>query len=104
MISFVNRNGRPANTAINDALRRYNTSLVKGQVAAMELAAIYVEGEAKRNIRVIKQTQGRLIDTANMVNSITHTVQNNSGKITGIVGTNVFYAVYGTPSLMAMSG
>lgn len=91
-ISVKNKHGVPGNKAIEMAFAKYNKNVNKELEHGIELAAIKVEGTTKKNIWTIKATQGKLIDTGRMINSITHEVIAKGKKLIGLVGTNVWYA------------
>lgn len=76
------------------AVKAYEKQLESQTAKKMKQAAIYVEGEAKRNIKAIKSSEGKLIDTGRMVNSITTEVIEKGDTVDGFVGTNVEYAKY----------
>ena len=87
-----NKHGIPGNKAIEMAFSKYQKNVNKELEHSIEIAAIKVEGTAKKNIWTIKSTQGKLIDTGRMINSITHEIVIKGKKIIGLVGTNVWYA------------
>ncbi|MTI49457.1 MAG: hypothetical protein FH761_16615 [Firmicutes bacterium] len=93
-INFKSKSGKSGVKALEKAINNYQKELSKENVRRMEQASIFVEGEAKRNIKKIKSKEGKLIDTGRMLNSITHEVDTKGNKVRGFVGTNVFYAKY----------
>ena len=91
---FVNKAGNDASKSIDKIMTKYVSESEKQLIKNMELASIAVEGQAKRNIKTIKSTENKLVDTARMLNSITHEVLKIKNEIIGIIGTNVTYAKF----------
>lgn len=88
------RNNRRASDSFKSQSKKYQKYAVKEVEKAVQLGAILIEGETKRKIGFLKRTQNRLIDTGRLVNSITHEVVRKTGKVIGLIGTNLFYAPY----------
>lgn len=92
--SFRSKSGLKASRAMKNALKRYDDSVEDQLRDAIKEGSVFLEGETKKRISYIKSTQGRLIDTGRLLNSITHEVIKRSSKILGRIGTNLFYAVF----------
>lgn len=96
------RTNKTASASFRSKSRQYENEAKKEIEMAVSLGSILIEGETKKKISYIKKTQGRLIDTGRLLNSITHEVIRKSGKVIGLIGTNLFYAVfhaYGTSKM-----
>ena len=93
-VNFRSKGGTKANDAMRRASSRYIKELEKQNEDAVELATIFVVGEAKRNIKRIKSTEGKLIDTGRMINSLANEVRKLKNIVVGLAGTNLFYAKF----------
>jgi HK97 gp10 family phage protein len=93
-VSFTNKSGLQGSKALQLATKNYLQQVRIQNINSVTKAAIFVEGEAKRNIRDIKQNEDKLVDTARMLNSLTYEILKMEFNIRGFVGTNVFYAKF----------
>lgn len=75
------------NVNITDNSNEVLTAFREAAVRALEKCGLTAEGYAKRNI-----TQNGSVDTGNLRNSITHTVDN--AELAVYIGTNTEYAAY----------
>jgi HK97 gp10 family phage protein len=80
-------------TSYQSHRKEVSAEIAQTLAARMATACQLVERDAKKNVSKTPPNHPA-VDTGRLRSSITYKVENDFGKITGLVGTNVFYGSY----------